>query len=100
MTQEFIEDLALEAEGYCSKSGNRLIFAVNAFNQYNAVPQRYRSRKNPFEISRGFFDTDEITITIPEGFSMESKPDDITITDKYGEYKAEYVALEDGSLVL
>ncbi|MCO6148182.1 DUF3857 domain-containing protein [Flavobacterium sp. NRK1] len=98
-SQEFIEDLALEAEGYCSKSGDRLIFAVNAFNQYNSVPQRYRSRKNPFEIARGFFDTDEITIVIPEGFTMESKPDDITITEKYGEYKAEYVAAEDGSLI-
>lgn len=30
---------------------------------------------------------------------MESKPDDITITEKYGEYKAEYVAAEDGSLI-
>lgn len=91
-TQELCEDISLEAEGYCNQSANRLIFAVNAFNQYSNIPQRYRSRKNPFQISRGFTDTDEITITLPEGFTMESKPEDITIKDKYGEYSAQYIS--------
>ncbi|AWH85015.1 DUF3857 domain-containing protein [Flavobacterium album] len=91
--QEFIEDIAIEAENYCSKTGNRMMFAVNAFNQYSHVPQRYRDRKNPFEIARGFYDTDEITINLPQGFTMEAKPENITITDKFGEYTAEYVVV-------
>lgn len=89
--KEFTEDLALEAESYCSKSGNRLMFAINAFNQYNSIPQRYRTRQNPFEIRRGFLDTDEVTIELPQGFTVEAKPENVTITDKFGEYKAEYV---------
>jgi len=97
--QVLTEDIALEAEGYCSKSGDKLIFAPNAFNQYNRIPQRYRTRKNPFEIARGFTDTDEITISLPEGFAMESKPDDVSIKEKYGEYSAKYVAGNNGSLV-
>jgi hypothetical protein len=88
--QEFTEDLAIEAEGYCNKSGNRVMFAVNAFNQSFTIPQRYRSRKMPFEISIGFFDQDEITINLPEGFTMEAKPENVTIVDKFGEYKTEY----------
>lgn len=88
--QQFIEDLSIEAEGYCSKSGNRMIFAVNAFNKFSNVPQKYRSRKNPFEIARGFHDTDEVTIDLPEGFTIEAKPDNIVVTDKFGEYRAEY----------
>lgn len=55
-SQEFTESISLEAEAYCNKSGNRLIFPINAFNQFNHVPQRYRERINPFEIGRGFKD--------------------------------------------
>jgi transglutaminase-like putative cysteine protease len=90
-TQEFTEDIVLEAENYCSKSGERMMFAVNAFNQSSNIPQRYRDRKSPFEIPRGFYDTDEITIYLPRGFTMEAQPQNITITDKFGEYTAEYV---------
>lgn len=89
--KEFTEEIMLEAESYCSKSGNRMMFAINAFNQYSNIPQRYRTRQNPFEIKRGFFDTDEITINLPAGFTVEAKPENVTITDKFGEYKAEYV---------
>lgn len=97
-TQEFTEDIVVEADGYCTKTGDKLIFAVNAFNQYSNIPQRYRSRKNPFEISRGFLDTDEMTITIPEGFVMEAKPENVTIKDKFGEYSVEYITSSTGSL--
>ncbi|MGQ3088054.1 DUF3857 domain-containing protein, partial [Flavobacterium sp.] len=90
-SQEFTEDIAIEAENYCSRSGNMMMFAVNAFNQYSYIPQRYRDRKTPFEIARGFYDTDEITIELPEGFTMDAKPDNIIINEKFGEYKAEYV---------
>lgn len=97
--QEFIEDISLEAEGYCNKSGNKLIFPVNAFNQYSNIPQRYRNRKNPFEILRGFWDIDEISITIPIGFAIESKPEDITIKDKFGEYSVQYITQSAGSVL-
>jgi len=96
--QEFTEDIAIEAEGYCTKAGDKLIFAVNAFNQYSGIPQRYRSRKNPFEIERGFLDTDEMTVVLPEGFIIETKPEDITIKDKFGEYTVQYTTSAAGIL--
>lgn len=98
-SQEFIEDLAIEAEGYCSKNGDRMIFAVNAFNKFSNVPQKYRSRQNPFEIARGFHDTDEVTINLPEGFTVEAKPDNVLVTDKFGEYKAEYIMAGENKMI-
>jgi hypothetical protein len=89
--QEFTEDIGIEAESYCNNSGNRLIFPINAFNQSSSIPQRYRNRKMPFEIATGFYDLDEITINLPQGFTMEAKPENTVITDKFGEYKTEYV---------
>lgn len=88
---EFTEDISFEAEGYCNNSGNKYIFAVNAFNQYSRVPQRYRNRKNAFEIRTGFYDVDEITIALPDGYAIEAQPEDIIITDKFGEYRAQYI---------
>jgi hypothetical protein len=98
-TQELTEDLTLEAEGYCNKSGNRILFAINAFNQTGSVPQRYRSRKLPFEIRTGFYDQDEITINLPAGFTMEAKPENILITEKFGEYKTEYTVVSPTQMI-
>lgn len=89
--QLLTEDLAVEAAGYGNISGNRMIFAVNAFNQSVSVPQRYRDRKAPFDIGTGYYDTDEITINLPEGFTVEAKPENMIFKDKFGEYKAEYI---------
>lgn len=96
---EFTEDIAIEAENYCNKSGDKLIFAVNAFNQTSHVPQRYRARKNPFEITRGFYDADEVVIELPAGFGIEAKPDNIKVNDKFGEYTAEYELLDNNKLL-
>jgi hypothetical protein len=86
---EFTEELKIEGSNYASKSGATMIFALNAFNQYNKVPARYRTRLNPFEVTRGFFDSDEIAITIPEGYTIDSKPDNFEINEKFGSYKTE-----------
>ncbi|KOS06316.1 transglutaminase [Flavobacterium akiainvivens] len=93
------EDIFISAESYCSKSGDRIIFPINAFNQLSSVPQRYRTRKMPFEISFGFYDTDEITVNLPEGFNLEAKPENVSISDKFGEYKAEYELNGTGQIV-
>lgn len=98
-TQQFIEEIAVEAQSYATKTGDRLIFAINAFNQISSVPQRYRDRKNPLEISMGFYDVDEVTIQLPEGFTVEAKPDNVTINEKFGEYKAEYIMVSPNEML-
>ena len=67
------------------------MFAVNAFNVSSYIPQRYRTRNNPFEIERGYYDTDEITISLPEGYELEAMPSAISVKEKFGEYKSEYI---------
>ncbi|MFL9837273.1 DUF3857 domain-containing protein [Flavobacterium sp. ST-75] len=96
---EFTEELELEANSYASLSGQRLIFAVNAFNQNDNVPQRYRKRYNPFEILRGYFDSDEVVITLPEGYTIEAMPNPVDIKEKFGEYKAECNIVEGNKLI-
>ena len=50
------------------------------------VPPKYKTRNHPFEIDRGFLDEDSYTITIPETIAVEALYENITITNKFGEY--------------
>jgi hypothetical protein len=95
---EFVETINCNATSYAKISGNSLMFTLNAFNKFQNVPQRYRDRKNPFEIQRGFFDEDEIEITLPENYVIDAKPNDIIINDKFGEYKFEIVTINTNTI--
>lgn len=96
---EFSEEVLVEASEYAKKSGDRLIFALNAYNPVVEIPQRYRTRTNPFEISRGFYDYDEITIDFPKGFVIEAKPENVELKDGFGYYKTEYVVVNENQMV-
>ncbi|MAU72478.1 MAG: DUF3857 domain-containing protein [Pseudozobellia sp.] len=96
---KFTEEVSVNASNYAAKSGDRLLFAVNAFNKYKFVPNRYRNRKLPFEIQRGFFDEDEFTVGLPEGYGVESIPQPIQISTKYGSYELKVEDVE-GQVVL
>jgi len=92
-TIEFTEKLECTATNYASINGATMVFPLNAFNQYSEVPQRYRTRNNPFEIARGFYDEDEIQITIPENYTIDAIPNNFSINDKFGDYKTEVTIL-------
>lgn len=95
----FTENLEITAENYGKISGNNLLFVVNAFNQYSGSVKRIRNRKTSFEIQRGFYDNDEIAITLPEGFILESMPPKFELNNKFGEYKTEILKNDNGNLV-
>lgn len=96
---EFSEEIALEATEYAKPTGGRLIFAINAYNQFSAVPTRYRLRNNPFELIRGYYDYDEITIDLPKGVKVEAKPENVDIKGDFGEYKTELAVINESQLV-
>lgn len=87
----FTENLAISALNYGIISNNKMIFIVNAFDQNSGIVKRIRNRKNPFEIQRGYYDTDEIAIALPTGFNIESIPTTFELNSKFGEYKTEII---------
>jgi hypothetical protein len=95
----FTEKIDLSAENYAKPSANNLIFVVNAFNQYQSNLKRIRNRKTPFQIQRGFVDTDEITITLPTEYKIESIPQNYELKSKFGEYKTEIVKQNETNLL-
>lgn len=95
----FTENLAISAENYGKISNGKMIFVVNAYNQNTGSIKRIRNRKTPFEIQRGYYDTDEIAIVLPSGFTIEFLPQNFELNTKYGEYKTEIVKKDNKNLV-
>jgi transglutaminase-like putative cysteine protease len=90
----FKEHIKLTAPAYGTKSGNRIFVAPNAFNRWTSIPPRYPERKFPLQITRGFYDVDEYSITIPEGYSIEALPEDINLSTPFGHYSVQVVYLD------
>lgn len=95
----FTESVSISALNYGAISNNKMIFPVDAFNQYSNTVKRIRNRKNPFEITRGHYETDEISILIPKGFSIESLPKNFELNTKFGEYKIEIFKKDAANLI-
>ena len=96
---EFTEEVSLNATNYASISGNRILFTVNAFDNNDFVPDRYRNRKLPFEIQRGFLDEDEFEIKLPDGYEIEALPDAKFIETEFGNYKVSFEHIEENNTV-
>lgn len=95
----FTENATISAEKYGKISGNNLIFNVNAFNQYSSSLKKIRNRKTAFEISRGYYDYDEIEIDLPSAYKIESLPSNFESNSKFGEYKTEIIKKSETNLV-
>jgi hypothetical protein len=95
----FTEEIQISAINYASISSNKMIFAVDAFNQNSENVRRIRNRKNPFEIQRGYLDKDEIEINLPAGFTIEFLPTNYELKGKFGEYKTEIIKKENNKLL-
>jgi transglutaminase-like putative cysteine protease len=86
----FTENLEISIKSYASINENEYLFRVNVFNKNNYVPKRYRERKLPLKIDRGYKDLDEFTIKVPEGYKISLLPESKELTSKFGTYKLSF----------
>ncbi|WP_409417539.1 DUF3857 domain-containing protein [Flavobacterium sp. PS2] len=96
---KFTEEVQINASNYGVISGSKMMFVVDAFNQYTESIKRIRNRKSPLEIQRGYFDTDEIEINLPASFTIEFLPASFELKGKFGEYKTEIIKKENNKLL-
>ena len=95
----FTEKVKFNADAYGLKTGNRILFAPNALNKYNSIPDRYRNRKFPLKIERGFYDVDTYEIKLPSDYKIEAIPEDTVLEDKFGSYSYSITQKDDQTLV-
>lgn len=96
---QFIENISISAENYAPNTAGKMMVPINVYNQFSGTIKRIRNRKNPFEIPRGYLDTDEITIALPAGFQIEFLPSNFELKTKYGDYKTEIIKKDNNNLV-
>ena len=82
----FSEKVSISAVNYGAPSSERILFVPNAFDKSRYVPNRYRSRKLPFEIQRGYFYEDDFVINLPDGYDIEALPNEKNIENEFGSY--------------
>ncbi|MEL0455811.1 DUF3857 domain-containing protein [Flavobacteriaceae bacterium SZ-1-7] len=95
----FKESIDFHASNYTKKAGNRMLLTVNALNRNTHVPDRYKTRKYPLKIKRGFIYEDDVKITLPLDYEVESLPKNILVENKFGIYKAEFIKQNDSTVV-
>ena len=94
----FTEDLDISIQNYAAVNQGEYLFRVNVFNRESYVPKRYRKRKLPLKIYRGYKDVDELTIKIPKGYSLTILPETKELSTKFGSYKISFQKVDDGIL--
>lgn len=82
----FTEQVNFDAADYAAMSGELMLISPNVLNRNMPVPNRYRNRKLPLKIERGFMDEDQYEINLPEGFEIEFVPENISIANRFGKY--------------
>lgn len=94
---EFLEKLSIDINEFASINNDDYIFRVNIFNRESFVPKRYRERKMPLQINRGYKDVDSLTFKLPANYILNYVPDFKEINSKFGTYKINFKIIDDAT---
>ncbi|QNJ96965.1 DUF3857 domain-containing protein [Constantimarinum furrinae] len=95
----FTEKMNFTATNYVSKAGSRLLLNPNIFNRVKSMPATNKNRSLPYKISRGQVYKDEIEITLPDEYKVESVMEAVEINESFGSYKASVSTSENNKIV-
>jgi len=69
-----------------SKAGNRMFIDMSPFGSMSKVVAQRTARRNPVDVDENCCYYDEITLQLPEGFSVDHSPEAKTISSEFGSY--------------
>jgi hypothetical protein len=87
---EFTENIELAGDKYATINNEGIIFKPNFFNKNTFIPDRYRNRKYPLNIDRGYLDVDSFNIAIPKDYVVDGIPENISLESKFGKYEVTF----------
>ncbi|QTE24524.1 DUF3857 domain-containing protein [Polaribacter cellanae] len=95
----FTEEIKASIKNYATVNNAEYLFRVNVFNRNTYVPKRYRKRKLPLKIYRGYKNEDIFKITLPKGYILGNLPPEKFINTKFGTYKVSITKINDTSFM-
>ncbi len=95
---EALLEARLEVPKFASRAGKRLFLPLNPINVFDDVPPELATRTLPVVVPRSFVEADSILLRLPEGFQVESMPEEpFQVQSDFGEYRLE-VSREGGAV--
>ena len=82
------ENIKLSAREYGAINDGKFYFSLNSVDRYSSGVKAVRNRINPVTIERGYTEEDDITYTLPKGYSLDAEPLNIKIDKPFGAYTA------------
>jgi len=92
------ETIKLIANDYGSAGNGKIVFLANASSRFNNVPREAHNRKNDLYINMGYTDEDEITYSLPKGYHVDLRPEQVSIEKPFGKFTV-FVAVNGDKLI-
>jgi len=81
-------DYKISVGKYASKAGKRIFIPLNPIYKSTSVPGSVKDRKLPFSSTMEETIENQITLSIPEGYDIESMPDEnYNVESNYGDFR-------------
>ncbi|HEY6307606.1 MAG TPA: DUF3857 domain-containing protein [Candidatus Angelobacter sp.] len=82
-----VADFQIEVPAYASVAGKRLLAPAFLFQSKEKYTFRDATRKFPVYFPFAFAEVDRVTITVPQGYSVESLPEKTDATSAFARYQ-------------
>ena len=79
-------DAEIKSQKYATKTGQRLFVPICPLHRGYTVPNANSERVEDIWRDMGYLDTDDITITIPEGYAIEAGPKAVSIEHPFASF--------------
>jgi Domain of Unknown Function with PDB structure (DUF3857)/Transglutaminase-like superfamily len=88
-TPKVEEKIAFNVPNYATKSGKRFFLLPNILTRTAAIAPAKETRTKPvLTADFGYEDTDEVKITLPDGYNLEQQPPVLALQKDFGSYAA------------
>ena len=84
------EYLHVKVPNYASVSGKRLFIVPNLFNRSANKLSEDKERQYSIRFSEAFKDIDTVTIQVPDGYTPEAVPKNLSIQNQFGSFEIVY----------
>jgi hypothetical protein len=90
----------LSLPSYASTTGPRLFLPLSVSSSTRVPAAMDRERTQPVDLSSyPFVDTDTVTYSLPDGYTVEAIPDSVNVSTSFAQYEAAARTTENGNLV-
>lgn len=88
-------NLDLDISSYARSMGNRLFFNPNMLASNRGQVAETQERTQAIHQNNSYYDVDEFTYHIPEGYRIETLPGNVILDESFGYFETEYIVDED-----